>query len=612
MRNEPHDPLRRRTLQGAGLALLAPLLPGCGGGSSDSMPPESCSAAQVACVGREAIHKAMAQSGTVALSVALWSGGEVVWQEAFGWANKEDNIQATPQTRFNTGSVSKVMAALSALILQDRGLLTLDTPVVQILPDFSMLSDAYRRVTVRHLLTHSSGFPGTLGRNVFAFGPHTDYAANLQTALANTHLKHDPGELIVYCNDGFTLIERLVLKLTGQTFPEFVLANILQPLGMTHSGYTLAPLPEGSFAHPYANGKRLPQEFVSPYATGGLVSTPGDMLRLGRMFLGGGELEGRRIVSAAAIAEMGRDQSGLARINLSPDFRVGLGWDSTSQSGIRAVGQTAWEKNGFTAYFSNEFYVLPQSDMVLMLSGNSTTYGVGALAEQIMLQALLDRRLISALPTAVSVTAPAVATAPQIDTSVAGIYGNFNGPISVTLAGNTLTLRIWKAGGWTPLRQNLRLRSDGWWWEDTGDGSAFGFEVQQGLRYLIQRIPTGAGHYRWTLPMGQQMPVLADDLSAAWRARIGTAWQLANEAADSVTALNLDTYRFKLGVLPDLPGYLLWDNDELVRPLDDSRAGMTVKVPVNAGRDLGELVFVTANGTESLLRHGSVFRSAQE
>ena len=84
MRNEPHDPLRRRTLQGAGLALLAPLLPGCGGGSADSMPPESCSAAQVACVGREAIHKAMAQSGTVALSVALWSGGEVVWQEAFG------------------------------------------------------------------------------------------------------------------------------------------------------------------------------------------------------------------------------------------------------------------------------------------------------------------------------------------------------------------------------------------------------------------------------------------------------------------------------------------------------------------------------------------------
>ncbi len=271
----------------------------------------------------------------------------------------------------------------------------------------------------------------------------------LEAALADTHLKHDPGELIVYCNDGFTLIERVVLKLSGLTFPEFVLANILQPLGMTRSGYTLAPLPEGSFAHPHENGKRLPQEFVSAYATGGLVSTPGDMLRLGRMFIGGGELEGRRIVSAAAVAEMGRDQSGLARIK-SPDFRVGLGWDSSSQAGMRAVGQTAWEKNGATSYFSSEFYVLPQSDMVLMLSGNSTTYGVGALAEKIMLQALLDRRLISALPTAVSVTGPAAATPPQPDPSVAGIYGNFDGPISVALAGNTLTLRVWKAGGWTP------------------------------------------------------------------------------------------------------------------------------------------------------------------
>lgn len=607
----PHDPSRRQSMQRAGLALLAPLLPGCGGGdgafnvtSSDTVATSS-----VATWGREAINKAMASSGTVAVTVGLWSGGKVVWQEAFGWANREDNIQATAQTRFNTGSVSKIMAALSAMIMQDRGLLTLDAPVAQYLPEFSMLSDGYRRITVRHLLNHSSGLPGTLVRNVFAFGPHTDYAANLQAALADTHLKHEAGELAVYCNDGFTMIERLVLALTGFTFPEFVRLNILQPLGMNDSGYTLAPFPEGTFAHPYVNGKRLPQEFVSAYATGGLVSTPADMLRLGRMFLGGGMLEGRRIVSAAGVAEMGRDQTGMLSINVAPEFKIGLGWDNASQLGMQAVGQSAWEKNGFTAYFSNEFYVLPQSDMVLMLSGSSTNYGVGALAEQIMLRALLDRKLISALPSAVSLAAPGAVSAPKPDLAVVGIYGNFNGPIDVALTGGNLTLRLWKAGAWTPMREGMTLRSDGWWWDDAGDGSAFGFVVQQGHRYLMRRGSGGAGHYRQLSPMGQQMAPSNTALSAAWRARIGTTWELINEASDSVN-LSLGPYLCKLGVLPDLPGYMLWDDAQLVRPLDDTRAGMTVKVPINAGRDLAELEFAAVGGVEQLVRHGSVFRRA--
>ena len=341
---------RRRYMQSVGLALLAPVLPAYGsdGAATSSGNVSNTSAADW---GRDAIASAMAKSGTVAVSVALWSGGQVVWQEAFGWANREAGIPATVQTRFNTGSVSKVFAALAAMILQDRGLLKLDTPIVRYLPEFRMLSDrlelrnqpgpqtlttesvwdpsifsdGYKRLTTRHLLSHSSGLPGTDIHNIFAFGPYTDYAANVEAALADTHLKHEPGELSVYCNDGFTMIERLVQTLTGQTFPEFVRVNILEPLGMTSSGYTLAPFAEGTFAHPYYQGERLPQEFVSAYATGGLVSTPTDMLRLGRMFLGGGMLDGQRIVSAAGVAAMGSDQSNILRINLTPDFQVGLG-----------------------------------------------------------------------------------------------------------------------------------------------------------------------------------------------------------------------------------------------------------------------------------------------
>jgi CubicO group peptidase (beta-lactamase class C family) len=600
---------RRRYLQRAGLTLLAPIAAGCGGSNNATAMQRSPSATAggtpVVDWGREAVKAAMAKSGTGAVSVALWSGGEVVWQEAFGWADREARIEAGTQTRFNIGSVSKVLAALSAMILQDRGLLTLDTPVARYLPEFRMLSDGYRRITVRHLLSHASGLPGTHIRNVFAFAPHTDYAANAEAALADTHLKHEPGELAVYCNDGFTLIERVVLALTGTSYPEFVRTAILEPLGMNRSSFTLGSFAEGSFAHP-VDGKQWKQEFVSAYATGGLASTPGDMLRLGRMFLGAGMLEGRRIVSAAAVAEMGRNQTGTLLVNPSPEYHIGLGWDNVRQPGMSAVGQTAWQKNGGTAFFSSEFYVLPQTDMVLMLTGSSLGYGASTLAENILLHALQDRQTVAALPAPVGHAPPATA-APEADPAVAGIYGNYVGPIQVAFAAGRLNLRRWKAGGWTSMYEALALRSDGRWWSETGDGFSFEFVALRGMRYLVQRRPGGGGHYWATAPLGQQLQPTATPLPAAWQARVGTTWELANESPDSAVLRN-GPARAVLGVLPELPGYLMWADSELLRPLDDTRAGMTVKVPVNDGRDLTDLVLRTVDGLEQIGSNGSIFR----
>jgi CubicO group peptidase (beta-lactamase class C family) len=599
---------RRRYLQRAGLTLLAPIAAGCGGSNNATAMQRSPSATAggtpVVDWGREAVKAAMAKSGTGAVSVALWSGGEVVWQEAFGWADREARVEAGTQTRFNIGSVSKVLAALSAMILQDRGLLTLDTPVARYLPEFRMLSDGYRRITVRHLLSHASGLPGTHIRNVFAFAPHTDYAANAEAALADTHLKHEPGELAVYCNDGFTLIERVVLALTGTSYPEFVRTAILEPLGMNRSSFTLGSFAEGSFAHP-VDGKQWKQEFVSAYATGGLASTPGDMLRLGRMFLGAGMLEGRRIVSAAAVAEMGRNQTGTLLVNPSPEYHIGLGWDNVRQPGMSAVGQTAWQKNGGTAFFSSEFYVLPQTDMVLMLTGSSLGYGASTLAENILLHALQDRQTVAALPAPVGHAPPATA-APEADPAVAGIYGNYVGPIQVAFAAGRLNLRRWKAGGWTSMYEALALRSDGRWWSETGDGFSFEFVALRGMRYLVQRRPGGGGHYWATAPLGQQLQPTATPLPAAWQARVGTTWELANESPDSAVLRN-GPARAVLGVLPELPGYLMWADSELLRPLDDTRAGMTVKVPVNDGRDLTELVLRTVDGLEQIGSNGSIF-----
>lgn len=137
--------------------------------------------------------------------MALLKQGRIVWQQAFGKASVVDNKPATIRTRFNIGSVSKVLAGLVGVMLQDRKLVDLDTPVVNYLPGFKMLSPEYVRITSRHLLSHASGLPGTNSRNIFSFEPIPGYSADTESELANTHLKHAPGQLAVYCNDGFGL-----------------------------------------------------------------------------------------------------------------------------------------------------------------------------------------------------------------------------------------------------------------------------------------------------------------------------------------------------------------------------------------------------------------------
>jgi hypothetical protein len=121
-----------------------------------------------------------------------------------------------------------------------------------------------------------------------------------------------------------------------------------------------------------------------------------------------------------------------------------------------------------------------------------------------------------------------------------------------------------------------------------------------GHRYLIQRMPWASGVSLASMPLGQQLPPLDAPLSAAWQARVGVHWQLDNESPESAIWTADPEQSYVIGTLPELPGYLMWRDGQLLRPLSDTRAGMTVRVPVNNGRDLDELVIETRNAKETL------------
>ena len=597
----------------AGLA--APLLQACGGGDSVAQPPlPTGTYSESAQWMREAILDAIGKSDS-AVSVALFAEDSVVWSEAFGYANRETGLRTTVDMRMNIGSVSKTIAALAVMILRDRGKLDLDQPVVELNRNFSMRSPEYARVTVRHLLNHSSGFLGTNYRNLINFVPTWNYWRDTVDVLAQSRLKHEPGDLSVYCNDGFTVLEWLVGSLTSRSYSAFVDAELLKPLGMTSTEFPLQFSPEGTFVHPVYHGQTLPQEFVAAHASGGILSTPADMMKLARLILDRGVFEGRRIVSEGALQDMGVNQAAYTRINpVATSWRWGLGWDCVAQPGLAAAGLLGWKKGGDTAFFHSDFIVLPHARMAAMMTNDSQFSGNRlALLEGMLLRAAKERGLISALPPAMAPVVPPVEVPAPGVSAVTGIYAKEGPPIRVQAESDgTLSLSFWNAKGWATSEQGLRLRTDGWWWADGVTNRSYSFRTVAGHLYLTGRVLAGSRLYWDEGPMAQWLPEARAPLSAAWRSRLNSRWKGENDDPDSYEG-KLEPRTGVIGELAERPGYVMWDNAQLLRVINDDEAGVTVEIPALAGRDLVELRMVK-EGIEEKLHVGALQfrRDAQE
>ncbi|AEC19663.1 beta-lactamase [Pusillimonas sp. T7-7] len=597
------SPLRRRILQAALAGSLSVPLIGCES-SDDSGGGDYASTIADA---REAILQAMADSDTSSISVALVDGHHVVWREAFGVIDRVNNLPASTDTLYNIGSVSKVFVATAIMILVDRGLLELDASVTAYIRDFRMLSPAYAKITVRMLLSHSSGFPGSNYQNIFAFRPLSGYARDTQTLLAGMHLKHEPGELAVYCNDGFTMAERVVEEVSGKAYARFVTDEILFPLKMSRSRYSLEYYPADSFSPPYLDGRKQGQEFVCAYGTGGLSSTPAEMMRFAMMFINDGELDGQRILSRASIKQMGSDQTVGLALNPAPVWKWGLGWDCVEQPGLLEAGFTCWQKNGGTAFYGSEFFVLPKEALAIMITGASLSYGAGKLAERILLHALRDKHSISALPVLLPLVPPPAVLASDVKLrALEGYYASVEGVTKIVQDdARTLSLFAWHDGQWNAVASGLQLRSDGWFSADNSPRS-YRLDNIGPYGYITARTPSGYGHYITSIPYAQSVRQ-ASPISPAWQSRLGRSWLLVNEDESSVM-LALESPLLTLRDIPELPGYVQIEGQQLLLPADDMRTRQFLKIPVNFGRDLNELIVQREADDEWLWFGGHCYR----
>ncbi|MFD0592566.1 serine hydrolase domain-containing protein [Catellatospora coxensis] len=257
--------------------------------------------------------------------------------------NADTGVVATTDSVFQIGSISKVWTATVALQLADEGLLDLDAPLVQVLPELRLSdADVAKQVTMRHLLTHTSGIDG----DVFDDTGRGDDCLEAYTALlAEVAQNHPLGATWSYCNSGFSLAGYVIERLTGGTWDKAMRERLFTPLGLTRTG----TLPEEALLHRAAVGHVAGPDGTQlrapvwglPRALGpaGLISsTAADVLAFARMHLTGGlAADGTRVLSAdstAAMAEMHADLPDKHSLGDS----WGLGWIRFGWDGARLIG----------------------------------------------------------------------------------------------------------------------------------------------------------------------------------------------------------------------------------------------------------------------------------
>ncbi|MFI5953970.1 serine hydrolase [Cryptosporangium sp. NPDC051539] len=259
---------------------------------------------------------------------------------------------------FQIGSITKVWTATVAMILVDEGLLTLDTPVAEVLPELRLADpDVTKAVTVRHLLTHTSGIDGDVFTDT---GRGDDCVEKYVEALGEVGQNHPLGVTFSYCNAGYTLLGRVIEKITGQTWDQALRSRLFTPLGLASTG----TLPEEALLHSTAVGHQDGEPvgtWMLPRALGpaGLInSTAADVLAFARAHLTGGLLTAQ---SAAAMAAFQADL---------PDKQVlgdswGLGWIRFDWDSHRLIGH-----DGTTLGQAAFLRILPEQGLAVVLLTN--------------------------------------------------------------------------------------------------------------------------------------------------------------------------------------------------------------------------------------------------
>jgi CubicO group peptidase (beta-lactamase class C family) len=335
------------------------------------------------------IEKGLHDDPTPGLAIGVVHNGRVVYARGFGkMALGPSGKPVTPETVFHMASVTKPFVATCVMQLWEQGKVDLDAPVVKYLPYFRLSDPRYRAITVRQMLTHTSGMPDV--EDYEWDKPQYDDAAleRYVKGLAPLKLMWAPGTKMAYSNIAFEVLGDLVAKVSGMTFEEYADTHILKPLGMASSTLLIKQADPAKLAQGYTRPRDGGYESIHPVPaypynrphtpSSNLHSNVDDMLRWATANLNHGELDGKRILKVSTYDLMwkpavdvefckGPDNTDCKK----PGGQVGISWFIETKE-----GHTVISHGGGDDGFATGIVLIPDLGVGIVFMQNSLHPGM--------------------------------------------------------------------------------------------------------------------------------------------------------------------------------------------------------------------------------------------
>src|SRR5213592_410418 len=190
---------------------------------------------------RQSIRKQLVETQTPSIAVAVARDGKIIWEQGFGWADREKRIAADEHTMYSLASISKPITATGLMTLVAAGKVNLDRPVNDYLGAAKLRGRAgdAAQATVRRVANHSSGLPLHY-QFFYADEPYRPPSMD-ETILRYGNLVTAPGETYQYSNLGFGILDYVIARVSGRAYEDFMREEVFVKLGLTHTSVGLGP-----------------------------------------------------------------------------------------------------------------------------------------------------------------------------------------------------------------------------------------------------------------------------------------------------------------------------------------------------------------------------------
>lgn len=337
-----------------------------------------------------AVHRdEVARANIAGSSFYVIRDGRVVTADHLGEQDADAHVPVDAGTIYHWASITKTMTGIAIMQLRDRGLLTLDDPIVKYVPELAAVNNPFGdtdRITIRQLMSHSAGFrSGTWPWREHDWQPFEPTKwSQLVAMLPYTRVEFKPGSRFGYSNPGIVYLGQVIERLSGEDFEVYVDKNILRPLGMAASYFDRTPphlLKHRSHSYYVRDGKRTEAPFDVDtgitVSNGGLNAPMPDMAKYMAFLIGDPKraADYDLVLKRTSLDEMWRPQ-----ISAGADFTQGRMADTTQaglsffideDAGVRFIGHNG-DQNGFRAYLS----LCPAQRAGTLLAFNTETAGV--------------------------------------------------------------------------------------------------------------------------------------------------------------------------------------------------------------------------------------------